>query len=210
MVLTAPLDSLLDGSVPARVVSRLTARMQVTAAAARRIADAGHADVRLVVMDSGRPVGVGRAMSVPPGWLRDAIVATHPTDTAPCSNTPAVLCDMEHAVPFDDGGQTDVANVAPVSRRWHSRKTAGDIDLHRHADGRATWTATATGYTVVTWPAPHLDDETRGDRLTPDALRRLQDVPHPADMTITCEPADQACTVRDADGRVLHAGRAPP
>jgi len=125
------------------------------------------------------------------------------------------LCDIEHTVPWnhDDptaGGTTDVANLALVSRRWHTRKTRGTVTLDRHANGSATWTVTRTGYQVHTAPPPHL---ARRQPVRPAAWRRLDDIPAP----ITPDPDSPNCRDRndhrDDPGATTGArgdGRAPP
>ena len=117
VIVTTELNSLLDGTTPAWLLSRLAGRIHVTADVARRWVHVHGADVRLVVMDDGQPVGGGHRTNVPPGWLHDAIIARDLHDTAPTTTTPALLCDVEHTVPWNPadpaaGGATDVDKPA--------------------------------------------------------------------------------------------------
>jgi hypothetical protein len=87
--------------------------MHLDAHAARRLADAG-AEIRLIVTDRGRIVGVGRQSRVPPGWLRDATLSLHDTCTAPGCDRAALSAHTDHAVPWDAGGHTDIGNCGPL------------------------------------------------------------------------------------------------
>ena len=166
MLLTCHVDTLLDGTVPALQLSRLTGRMRVTSDIARRWIDTHAADIRLTTVDDvGQVVGVGHRQRFAPGWLRDAIMVRDLHDTAPTSTTPARLCDVEHTVPWDPiqperGGRTDVQNLALVARRSHTGKTATTWRVERRPDRTTTWTATGTGYRVTTRPPPHLPTAT--------------------------------------------------
>jgi hypothetical protein len=99
--------------------------MHLDANAARRLADAG-VEVRLIVTDRGRIVGIGRQSRVPPGWLRDATLALHDTCTAPGCDRAALCCHTDHAVPWDDGGHTDIGNCGPLcGHDNHTKERAG-------------------------------------------------------------------------------------
>ncbi|MBY5164483.1 HNH endonuclease signature motif containing protein [Salsipaludibacter albus] len=155
VTLTCHVDTLVDGTAPAWVLTKLAGRMKVTSDVARRwVADG--AATRLVAMDDvGQVVGVGHRTKVPPGWLRDAVIARDLHDTAPASTTAARLCDVDHVVPWPDG-PTDVDNLGLVSRRAHTRKTRRQWRLDRHPDGSRTWTVPASGYQVHQPPPFHL------------------------------------------------------
>lgn len=169
VLLTCHIDTLLDGTVPAWLLSPMAGRMKVTSAVARRWVDAAGADARLVVLDDvGEVVGVGRRRRFARGWLRDAIVARDVHDTAPGSTTSAVLCDVDHVVGWDSGGRTDVDNLQLLSRRFNVAKQRGDWTVVRHGDGTRTWTAARSGYTIRQASPAHLprgpDDPSRPER----------------------------------------------
>lgn len=158
VLLTCHVDTLLDGSSPAWLLSPLAGRMKVNSDVARRWLDAGGADARLVVFDDvGEVVGVGRRQRFArAGWLRDAIIARDLHDTAPGSTTPAAHCDVDHVTDWHDGGRTDVDNLMLLSRRFNAAKARAEWRVVRHADGRRTWTATRSGYTIRQAAPAHL------------------------------------------------------
>ncbi|HKJ56427.1 MAG TPA: HNH endonuclease signature motif containing protein, partial [Nitriliruptoraceae bacterium] len=126
VLVTCHLDSLLDGSTPAWVLSGLAGRMKADAATVRAWANAQGADVRLIAMDDvGQVVGVGRRARFATGWLRDAIIARDLHDTAPASTTPATVCDIDHVRDWHKGGRTDVDNLTLLSRRFNRAKQQG-------------------------------------------------------------------------------------
>jgi len=158
---TCNLATLLDGTTPAWVLNRLGGRIQVTSTTARRWIEAFGADTNLFLFDDvGEVIGHGHTQRWARGTLRDAIIARDLHDTAPCSTTPAALCDVDHIAPWDPshpagGGPTDAPNLILLSRRWHTAKTRGHWILTRHPDGTRTWTNTRSGYRVRQARPPH-------------------------------------------------------
>jgi hypothetical protein len=152
--LRAELDALLGGShLPAQLLTTLAGgAMHLDAAAARRLADAG-VDVRLIVTDQGRVVGVGRQSRVPPGWLRDATLALHDTCTAPGCDRPALTAHTDHAVPWEAGGHTDVANCGPLCGHDNHTKERAGWRASGQPDGTRHWHHPRTGLRVTTHPA---------------------------------------------------------
>ncbi|MBY5163197.1 HNH endonuclease signature motif containing protein [Salsipaludibacter albus] len=155
VTLTCHVDTLIDGTTPAWVLTKLAGRMKVTSDVARRWVADGAATRLVAVDDVGQVVGVGHRTKVPPGWLRDAVIARDLHDTAPASTTAARLCDVDHVVPWPEG-PTDVDNLGLVSRRAHTRKTRRQWRLDRHPDGSRTWTVPTSGYQVHQPPPFHL------------------------------------------------------
>jgi hypothetical protein len=174
LLVRAELDALLGGHLPAQLLTTLAGgRVQVDAATCRRLIDQLGADVRLVIVDRGAVVGVGRTTRKPPGWLTDAQLTLHDTCSEPGCHTAARVCDGDHAVPVGDGGTTDVANLAPECaatnrgpdrRRWQVTQTPDGVRVWRHRRTGLT-TRTLPG----TWrppkrPPPDPDDGSDGDR----------------------------------------------
>ena len=87
----------------------------------------------------GRLLDYGRTAYTPPQPLVDFLLARDGTCRFPGCPVPAHRCDIDHAVPFDDGGRTDPANCGPLCRRHHRLKTFTDWQLRRHPDGSVTW-----------------------------------------------------------------------
>jgi hypothetical protein len=66
---------------------------------------------------------------------RDATAAT------PGATGPATTGDLDHLVPYEQGGRTDPANLHAISRRWHRAKTLGGWSVARNDDGSVSWTS---------------------------------------------------------------------
>jgi hypothetical protein len=63
-----------------------------------------------------------------------------------------VVCDLDHAVPVDADGPTDVANLAPVCATDNHRKETDGWTATQTADGTRTWHHHRTG--ITTRPRP--------------------------------------------------------
>lgn len=83
----------------------------------------------------------GRTTYVIPPPLADHLIALHVTSAAPHSAVPAAGCDMDHNVPYADGGTTDPDNNAPFDRRWHRGKTHAGWTYVKNKDGSVDWTS---------------------------------------------------------------------
>jgi hypothetical protein len=178
------INTLLGHRIPADLLTRLAGgRLKVSSTLARRLVDERGAEVRLIVLDEvGEVIGVGRKHYEPPGWLREAIWTRDLTTTDPTGPGPVRTADLDHVLPWDAGGPTDVTNLTALGRTAHNLKTTGQLDLTRHGDGTVTWTASRTG-AVVTRPRTRrrLDQParpwTRLPRLTDLPAELLPDPP---------------------------------
>ena len=142
LLATIGLDSLLDrDTTPGWLLHTLSGgRMRVSRSTLQRLVDERGADLRTIVLDdAGEIVGVGHRTHVPPTWMREAIWARDLAVRDPDGSTPVRRADLDHIDPWRDdgtGGATDVANLQPLGRRWHNRKTS-------RASGPSTADATA-------------------------------------------------------------------
>lgn len=59
----------------------------------------------------------------------------------PWCSRPAAVCDADHIVPFDDGGETSAANLQMLCRHHHRAKTFGGWAVQMSGDGTCTWQA---------------------------------------------------------------------
>jgi len=95
---------------------------------------------RLRMLESG---GCGHARQargyVPPAGLRHLIQVRQRTCSHPGCRRPAVRCDLDHTVPFDQGGRTCECNLAPLCRRHHQAKQAPGWHLEQSEPARMTW-----------------------------------------------------------------------
>jgi hypothetical protein len=76
---------------------------------------------------------------VPPRSLRHLIEVRHRTCGFPGCRRPAAGCDLDHTVPYDQGGRTCECNLAPLCRRHHQAKQAPGWYLDQAEPGRMTW-----------------------------------------------------------------------
>ncbi|MBF4553152.1 HNH endonuclease signature motif containing protein [Corynebacterium suicordis] len=77
---------------------------------------------------------------------------------------PASRCDLDHRIPFDQGGLTTAANLHALCRKCHNRKTDGVMKVIMDAQGADHWIF-PDGSVVVTlpggpikWPAKQMLD----------------------------------------------------
>jgi hypothetical protein len=222
LLLRAELSSLLGrDALPAQLLTTLAGcRMHVDAATARRLVDRYGFDLRLVLIDDGRIVGVGRRTAQVPGWLGEAILAVHDTCSEPGCLTAARVCDTDHAVPASDGGTTDVDNLAPLCVTINRGPDRRRWDVTQTPDGSRTWRHRRTGLTTRTLPAtwrpppaerrePPDDDSDAhdtmdGSRSPPPERSRS---PVPAGCTTTPRSAYRLAPSGEPDPR---EGSAPP
>lgn len=143
-------DALCDRSrMPGWLLTTLTGgKMKASAGLIRRLTDERGTDFRTIVFDNqGEVVGVGEKHYRPPGWLREAVMVRDLADTGPLSNSAVRRADLDHIVPFPEGG-TDVTNLHTPGRRSHTAKTRGDWTIHRQHDGTLVWTHPPTGVRI--------------------------------------------------------------
>jgi Domain of unknown function (DUF222) len=86
--------------------------------------------------------------------LRHHIEARSTTCTAPGCRQPAARCDLDHTIPFDQGGRTCECNLAPLCRHHHRRKQSGRWQLDQPAPGIMAWT-TPAGRRYLGTPDPY-------------------------------------------------------
>ncbi len=75
----------------------------------------------------------------PSDRLRHLVVIRQRTCTFPGCRRNAAHCDLDHTVPFNQGGRTCECNLAPLCRRHHRAKQAGGWHLTQTAPGHVTW-----------------------------------------------------------------------
>jgi len=115
----------------------------IPASAARALAADG--EWRRMVTDptTGTLLDFGRRTYVPPAALVDFLLARDGTCRFPGCPRPAELCDLDHQIPWDQGGTTDRANMGPLCRRHHRLKTHTGWQLKRNPDASVTWISPA-------------------------------------------------------------------
>jgi len=84
--------------------------------------------------------------------LQHLIRARSGTCTAPDCRRPAARCDLDHTVPWDQGGRTCECGLAPLCRHHHRCKQAEGWRLAQPEPGVLVW-HTPAGRTYATTPA---------------------------------------------------------
>ncbi|MGH8961865.1 MAG: DUF222 domain-containing protein [Jatrophihabitantaceae bacterium] len=94
----------------------------IRAELARRIAADQHGTWRRLVTDElGHLLDYGRTSYRPPTDLREFVTARDRTCRFPTCNRPAVRCELDHAIPWSDGGGTNGGKVAMAIAQRRSR-----------------------------------------------------------------------------------------
>ena len=75
----------------------------------------------------------------PPARLRHLVCVRQRTCCYPGCRRAAVRCDLDHTIPYDQGGRTCSCNLAPCCRRHHRAKQAPGWQLHQLSPGQMTW-----------------------------------------------------------------------
>ena len=88
---------------------------------------------------SGNLLDYGRLTYEPPQALVDFIVARDRRCRFPGCRQPARVCDIDHAIPWEEGGKTSPQNMGLLCRRHHRMKTHGGWKLLSHPDGSCEW-----------------------------------------------------------------------
>lgn len=115
----------------------------ITAETGRMIA--ADATLRRLLTDpaDGQLLEYGRTTYTPPQALADYVIARDRTCRFPTADTPARHSDIDHRVPFDQGGTTGASNNEALSRRFHLDKTLHGWHLEQPSPGVHLWTSPA-------------------------------------------------------------------
>lgn len=104
----------------------------------------------------GTLIDYGRESYEPPQELQDFLIARDRTCRFPGCRQPAHLADLDHVIPWDEGGKTSADNLGALCRRHHNLKTHADWKLINHEDGACTWISPA-GHQYFVPARPVLD-----------------------------------------------------
>ena len=105
---------------------------------------------------NGNLLDCGRESYIPSQQLVDFIMARDKTCRFPGCRQPAHLSDLDHAVPWDEGGTTSANNLGSLCRRHHNLKTHHGWKLINQPDGACTWISPA-GHKYFVPARPVLD-----------------------------------------------------
>ena len=96
--------------------------------------------------------------------LRHLIWARTPACTAPGCRQPAARCDLDHTIPYDQGGRTCECGLAPLCRHHHRCKQSEGWHLEQPEPGVLYWTTPAgRHYRTVPDPYPSPDPHPHPD-----------------------------------------------
>lgn len=93
--------------------------------------------------ETGMVLSVGREQYRPPPGLRRLVRWRSSTCMAPGCNMPADRCEIDHNVAWDDGGTTELDNLAPLCKNHHILKHHGNWTVEQipHSGGVMQWTS---------------------------------------------------------------------
>jgi hypothetical protein len=95
---------------------------------------------RLLVLESGNCRHARQSAGyVPPPRLRHLVTVRQRRCSFPGCRQPARRCDLDHTIPYDNGGLTCECNLAPLCRRHHRAKQAPGWQLTQHQPGHMIW-----------------------------------------------------------------------
>ncbi len=86
----------------------------------------------LLIGADGLPFDAGRTHRTATMRQKQALRALY--ETCPLSGTPFRDCEIHHVDHWEHGGRTDLANLIPISRRWHHLVHDQDWRLEIHPD----------------------------------------------------------------------------
>jgi hypothetical protein len=119
---------------------------------ARQVTEHQHGSKwRYVVTDptTGLPVHQGLTRRRPNAGQQRHVETLHPSCVFPGCRMPASACDLDHQIPWSEGGPTEVGNLTPLCRHDHRiRHQAGWT--HRPLPGGDIQWTTKLGHTYTT------------------------------------------------------------
>ncbi len=154
----AGLNAIWGAVTSAGLVAALRAVLTAGAAAVREVGhpDPGSHDGDHVNDDRGPPCT--HANAAPgyriPDWMRNLIEVRDQDCGFPICRRPVSRCDLDHTIPYDQGGPTCPCNISGGCRHDHRMKGSTAWRLRQPAPGTLIWTA-PSGLTWTVTPAPH-------------------------------------------------------
>ncbi|WP_458116597.1 DUF222 domain-containing protein [Arthrobacter sp. D2-10] len=147
---TVPVMTLLGGDEPAE----LDGYGPIDADTARKLAGHAPSFTRLLTHpESGAVMSVGRTRYKPPKDLQDWVRVRDKTCRHPGCSRVASACEIDHTIPWSQGGETRAANLAALCKKHHMFKTMGFWRHSQPHEGTMLSTSFA-GKTYMTLPEP--------------------------------------------------------
>ena len=111
----------------------------IPASIARALAADGNWRRLITEPITGHLLEYGRETYQPPQALVDFLLARDRTCRFPGCRQPAQRGDIDHAISWEEGGNTDAANLGLLCRRHHRLKTHDGWSIESKTDGSCTW-----------------------------------------------------------------------
>ncbi|CAB4669356.1 unannotated protein [freshwater metagenome] len=113
----------------------------IPASVARELAADGKWRKFITDPTTGNLLDFGRESYVPPQILRDFLLARDRTCRFPGCRRSGIKGEIDHAIPWEEGGETSPSNLGLLCKRHHQLKTHGGWKLESFADGSCEWTS---------------------------------------------------------------------
>ena len=113
----------------------------IPATVARELAADGKWRKFITDPTTGNLLDFGRESYLPPQALRDFLLARDKTCRFPGCRRSGVKGEIDHAIPWEEGGETSPKNLGLLCKRHHQLKTHGGWKLESFEDGSCEWTS---------------------------------------------------------------------
>jgi len=111
----------------------------IPASVARKLAADGKWRKFITDATTGNLLDMGRESYLPSQYLVDFLAARDRTCRFPGCSQPARISDIDHAKSWEEGGETNRANLGYLCRRHHRLKTHHGWKLESFSDGSCKW-----------------------------------------------------------------------
>ena len=128
----------------------------IPAEVARHFANDGKWKKFITDPGTGNLLDMGRETYIPPQQLQDFLIARDRICRFPGCRQSANRSELDHAIPWEEGGKTNPENLGALCKRHHRLKTHGGWKLKSFADGSCEWT-TPEGRTIPIPSRPFLE-----------------------------------------------------
>jgi len=113
----------------------------IPAAVARELAADGKWRKFITDPTTGNLLDFGRESYLPPQALRDFLLARDKTCRFPGCRRSGIKGEIDHVIPWEEGGETSRRNLGLLCKRHHQLKTHGGWKLESFEDGSCEWTS---------------------------------------------------------------------
>ena len=113
----------------------------IPATVARELAADGKWRKFITDPTTGNLLDFGRESYLPPQALRDFLLARDKTCRFPGCRRSGVKGEIDHVIPWEEGGETSPKNLGLLCKRHHQLKTHGGWKLESFEDGSCEWTS---------------------------------------------------------------------